>query len=135
VGAFNISNVLAGFSSRGPVIVDGSDRLKPDICGPGVDVRSTLRIDDDAYGTLSGTSMSGPHVVGAVALFLNVWPDLIGNVPQIRSVFEVTANPDITVSPPQTCGGTSSDEIPNNSFGWGRVDVLAAVNGCCSPGR
>src|SRR5204863_3507190 len=28
----------------------------------------------------------------------------------------------------QTCGGTPSTQIPNNSFGYGRVDALAAVN-------
>jgi S-layer family protein len=38
-----------------------------------------------------------------------------------------TANPAVTVSPPQTCGGTASDATPNNSSGWGRVDALAAL--------
>ena len=28
----------------------------------------------------------------------------------------------------QTCGGIPSSQIPNNSFGYGRVDALAAVN-------
>jgi hypothetical protein len=33
----------------------------------------------------------------------------------------------VTVTP-QTCGGTPSTQIPNNSFGYGRIDALAAVN-------
>jgi len=32
------------------------------------------------------------------------------------------------VNPPQTCGGIPNTTIPNNSFGYGRVDALAAVN-------
>jgi hypothetical protein len=39
-----------------------------------------------------------------------------------------TANPAVTVSPTETCGGTPSTQIPNNSFGYGRVDALAVVN-------
>src|SRR5207253_1167579 len=40
--AYNISNTLASFSSRGPVTADGSNRRKPDIGGPGVNVRSSI---------------------------------------------------------------------------------------------
>lgn len=28
------------------------------------------------------------------------------------------------------CGGDNADSIPNNYFGYGRIDVLAAVNVC-----
>src|SRR5207248_5024444 len=38
----NAANTLAGFSSRGDVTVDGSNRLKPNISAPGVNVRSSI---------------------------------------------------------------------------------------------
>ncbi|NJN45081.1 MAG: DUF11 domain-containing protein, partial [Anaerolineae bacterium] len=34
----------------------------------------------------------------------------------------------VSVIPEQTCGGTSSAEIPNNTFGWGRIDAYAAFD-------
>ncbi|HRO72801.1 MAG TPA: S8 family serine peptidase, partial [Saprospiraceae bacterium] len=40
VGATNSSDDIAGFSSRGAVTVDGSNRLKPNVSAPGVSVRS-----------------------------------------------------------------------------------------------
>ena len=40
IGAHDSSGFIASFSSRGPVTVDGSNRLKPDIAAPGVYVLS-----------------------------------------------------------------------------------------------
>jgi hypothetical protein len=37
-----IGDNIAGFSSRGPVTVDGSNRLKPDVSAPGVNIRSSV---------------------------------------------------------------------------------------------
>ena len=54
-GAIDITNTLAGFSSRGPVIRDGSNRLKPNISAPGVNVRSSYSSSDTSYANLSGT--------------------------------------------------------------------------------
>ncbi|HEX9374208.1 MAG TPA: S8 family serine peptidase, partial [Roseiflexaceae bacterium] len=53
VGAIDQDGNLADFSSRGPVTVDGSDRVKPDIVAPGVDVLSAL--PGGTYGPLDGT--------------------------------------------------------------------------------
>jgi serine protease AprX len=65
-GAHDQNGSVASFSSRGPVSVDGSNRLKPDLVAPGVAVLST--IPHDNYGRKSGTSMSSPHVAGAAGL-------------------------------------------------------------------
>jgi hypothetical protein len=126
-GAIDISNVLAGFSSRGPSTFYMPNLLKPNLSAPGVNVRSSTRTSDTSYGNLSGTSMAGPHVVGVVALLWSARPQLVRNIAQTKTILQSTANPVVTVTP-QTCGGTPSTEIPNNSFGFGRVDALAAVN-------
>ena len=127
-GAIDISNVLASFSSRGPSTFYNPNLLKPNISAPGVNVRSSTSTSDISYGNLSGTSMAGPHVVGVVALLWSARPQLTRNIAATKSILQNTANPAVTVSPAQTCGGTTSVQIPNNSFGYGRVDALAAVS-------
>ncbi|PZS06083.1 MAG: hypothetical protein DLM69_00455, partial [Candidatus Chloroheliales bacterium] len=126
-GAYQSSNhVLAGFSSRGPSTYYSPPLLKPEISAPGVGVRSSY--PTNSYASLSGTSMAGPHVVGSVALLWSARPQLERDITTTKQILENTANPNVVVSPVQTCGGTPSNQIPNNSFGYGRVDVLAAVN-------
>lgn len=123
VGANDVGDAMADFSSRGPVLTDGSMRLKPNVTAPGVDTRSSL--NDGGYGELSGTSMAGPHVVGLVALLMSAEPRLIGRVADVRKLVELSAVQTITTV--QTCGGTAVSDIPNNITGWGRVDALNAV--------
>ncbi|MEZ4646884.1 MAG: S8 family serine peptidase [Chloroflexota bacterium] len=123
VAAVNSSDSIASFSSRGPVTVDGSNRMKPDISAPGVNIRSTTR-DGSYQGGWSGTSMAGPHVAGLVALIISANPSLAGNVDAIEQIIAETAVP-LTTS--QGCGGDTSTDVPNNVFGWGRIDALAAV--------
>ncbi|HLF91501.1 MAG TPA: S8 family serine peptidase, partial [Anaerolineales bacterium] len=122
VGSTTNTNTLSGFSSRGPVTVDGSNRLKPDISAPGSGIRSSLR--GGGYGGMSGTSMAAPHVAGLVGLLISANPALAGQVDLVEDIIEQTAVP-VTVSPVQTCGGIPSTEIPNNTFGWGRMDAYA----------
>jgi subtilisin family serine protease len=122
VGATRSDDTLANFSSRGPVLIDGSNRIKPNVAAPGVFVRSSTPID--GYSFFSGTSMAGPHVVGLVALILSARPDLAGNVDLIEDIVEQTA---IFKEDPDNCG-IDGTQRPNNGFGWGRVDALAALN-------
>jgi subtilisin family serine protease len=123
--AYDSSGRLAGFSSRGPVTIDGSGRPKPDLAAPGVRVRSSL--PGGRYGNLSGTSMAGPHVVGVVALLWSARPELVRQVDDTKALLLASANPSLATSFVELCGGISSDFIPNLSFGAGRVDALAAV--------
>lgn len=127
-GAIDSSNTLASFSSRGPSTYYSPNLLKPNISAPGVSVRSSYYSSDTSYTSLSGTSMAGPHVVGVVALLWSAHPELVRDIATTKTILQNTANPGVVVSPVQTCGGISSSSIPNNSFGWGRVDALAAVN-------
>ena len=122
VGASNYEDQMADFSSRGPVLSDLSMRTKPDIVAPGVSVISSSL--DGSYASLSGTSMAGPHVAGLVALMISAEPRLRGQVDLIRDIIQSTAVP---LSTTEACGGIGPEELPNNVFGYGRIDALAAV--------
>jgi serine protease AprX len=129
IGATTSVDTIATFSSRGPVTVDGSNRLKPDLSAPGVGVR-VARPPDAYTASFSGTSGSAPHVTGAVALLLSAAPQLIGHVDATTSLLERTAVP---LTAPQDCGGFSGASVPNPVFGWGRLDVAAAVTASLPP--
>jgi uncharacterized repeat protein (TIGR01451 family) len=119
VGATNSADTIADFSSRGPVTVDGSNRPKPDISAPGVNVRSCF--PGTGYGSSNGTSMATPHVAGLVGLLISAQPALRGQVDEIETLIEQSAVERID----PTCGGDPSG-VPNNTYGWGRIDSLAA---------
>lgn len=122
VGASTPEDTIIGFSSRGSVLVDGSGRTKPNVVAPGVNVRSCVL--DSAYATYNGTSMAGPHVAGAVALLISAAPELAGRVELIEEILEQTAIPIYTE---QTCDSISGNTQPNNTAGWGRIDLWKAL--------
>ncbi len=131
VGATDNMDNIADFSSRGPSILSEDPLnpvLKPNISAPGVDVRSSLR--DGSYDTLSGTSMAGPHVAGLVALIISANPALAGEVDAIENIIEQTAVP---LTTDEACGGDTADQVPNYTYGWGRIDALAAVEAASTP--
>ncbi len=126
VGSTTISDTISSFSSRGPVTVDGSNRLKPDVSAPGSSVRSSF--PGGGYGNLSGTSMAGPHVVGVSAVLMSASPGLVGNVDALETCIRQTATPFTSA---QTCGGVPGSQIPNNTFGHGRVHLPWPVPEIC----
>lgn len=116
---------LASSSSRGPVGVDGSGRRKPDVSAPGTSIRSSF--PGTGYVLMTGTSMAAPHVAGLAALLISANPGLAGQPATLRRIMEETANPSVIVAPEQTCGDIPSTAIPNNQFGWGRINAADAV--------
>jgi len=122
VGASDINGNIAGFSSRGPVMIDSSFRLKPNASAPGVNVRSVIRGGD--FANFSGTSMAGPHMAGLVALIISANPKLAGNVEAIEDILEITAN--ATMSD-QSCGDFDGSKVPNAIFGYGIANAYEAV--------
>jgi hypothetical protein len=126
VGASDSSNRLASFSSRGPVTIDGSGRLRPDVAAPGVSVRSSL--PSGGYAAASGTSMASPHVAGAAALLWAGKPQVRGLVDLSRCLLSQSAATVLTLTVSQTCGGTAVASRPNNMWGYGLVDAFAAIH-------
>jgi serine protease AprX len=123
VGALNTgTDTIASFSSLGPVTRDGSNRTKPDITAPGTNTRSASNTGDNAYTFASGTSMATPHIAGAMALLWSAIPSLQHQIEASRDALDNSAvEIDSAACPP---GGPTP---PNNVYGWGRIDIAAAV--------
>ena len=127
---------MANFSSRGPALtsiccrrpdlaVDRSylDLLKPDIGGPGVDVMAALIADEFStppeFGSLSGTSMSSPHLAGSGALVRAVHPEW--SPAEAKSALMLTADNVVTHKEDGTSPAAPFD------IGSGRVDLTKAA--------
>jgi len=122
VGNTTQSDIINYSSSRGPVLVDGSGRIKPDISAPGTDIYSSVR--DGLFAVKSGTSMAAPHVAGLAALLISAQPQMVGQVDWLEKNILENA---VAITTTQDCGGTVN-QIPNNVYGWGRIDALKTVS-------
>ncbi len=122
VGATNSANQISSFSGRGPVTSDGSNRHKPDISAPGENIRGAVPGGGYQSGW-SGTSMATPHIAAAVALLWQAKPVLIGDINRTEKLLTKSAK---HMKSTQNCGG-SGQHIPNNIFGWGILNIQAAV--------
>jgi subtilisin family serine protease len=92
------------FSSRGPT---GDGRMKPDLIAPGERIISCAAgLEKQRYTTAdaaakglppvlyceqTGTSMAAPHVSGAIAAFLSVRREFIGEPEQVKAIFLANA--------------------------------------------
>jgi subtilisin family serine protease len=117
VGAVSSQDTIASFSSRGPSTWYGANLIKPEVSAPGINVLSSL--PGGTYGESSGTSMATPHVAGLAALMLEADPAL--TVEQIETIIKATARP-------------LGEVVPNNAYGWGRIDAYAAVAAAAQAG-
>jgi serine protease AprX len=127
VGATRNDGSIAPFSLWGPVIVDGSNRMKPDLTAPGVEVRSA--VSGGGYARYSGTSMATPAAAGVAALMMGANPLLIGQPDEVGRLLRASAMPAMHGT---DCGGFSGQASPNPVFGHGRVDAQAAVSAATS---
>jgi len=122
VGATDISESIAYFSSRGPSLLSGGG--KPEVVAPGVDVRSS--VPSGGYESNSGTSMASPHVAGVVALLWSANPTLVRDIAATSAALTSTASDIVDLS----CGG-DDDGDPNNVYGDGRLDAFRACVEFC----
>lgn len=123
IGAVDYNDVAANFTSQGPVTWQDTEfgdyahepdigLIRPDLCAPGVNIKSLDYNNIHGYSELSGTSQATPCVAGVVALMLSKNPEL--TPAQICQILEETA---LKLTPAKS-----------NITGIGRVDALAAVN-------
>ncbi len=101
---------ISYFSSRGPSGCGGEFAMKPEIMAPGTDIYSVRA--SGGYLSASGTSMSGPHVAGVVALMRAANPNV--DVITVKEILMATA---IDLGAP----GEDGD------YGHGFVDAYEAV--------
>ena len=113
---------LTSYSSHGPAR-DG--RTSPDIASPAELIRSALATGSDSFGmevsadglwmtTSGGTSAASPGVAGAVALLLEVHPEL--DLASLRQALAVGATVD-----------ASTGTTPSDAWGWGKLQVDTAL--------
>jgi subtilisin family serine protease len=137
VGASDENDRLAYFSSRGPA----GGIIKPDITAPGWLVRSS--IPGGKYTISAGTSIAAPHISGAVALLWSAFPALIGEIDRTEEILRHSAIP-VTIGQvcgglesqgtPCLCGADSETGMPNNSYGYGVLNVFSAYKEIMEPG-
>jgi hypothetical protein len=131
VGATDNSDNAASFTSQGPTVIWGTTPpyndyayppglTDPDVCAPGVDILSTYYQGDQAYTTMSGTSMATPATAGCIALMLSKNPNLTPR--KVDSILEVCAVRDL--------GPSGKD----NTYGAGRINCSLAVTFTPMPG-
>ncbi len=118
---------ITGFSSRGPSALDGN--YFPDFMAPGENVRSVW---DNDYGYASGTSMAGPHTAALIGLIWSANPALRGQVDLTYQIIQDTVTP-LTGQNGSNCGGDYTVG-PNNDWGYGTIDALAAVQAAIAMG-
>jgi uncharacterized repeat protein (TIGR01451 family) len=114
VGATDEEDEIVSFSSRGP---SPWGEVKPDVSSPGVNIRSTT--PGGGYEAWWGTSMAAPHVAGLAALLLQAKPNL--TIAEMEQAITSTA---LNLGTP----------VPNNDYGWGRIDAYRAVVSVASAG-
>ncbi len=110
-------DVLVGLSSRGPN--RGIDIVSPSLAAPGADIIAALGTDGEtAWGFRSGTSMASPHVAGAAALLMSLYPDW--TPAEVESALMLTASQTVLLED----GVTPSTPFDS---GAGRIDLRAAA--------
>ena len=115
VGALQSATAIAPFSSAGPSSCSGGQF--PALVAPGTGIRSTNSGGFDATN-LAGTSFSAPHVAGALALLLQVAPQLTA-----------TEQANLLTQSADDLGAPGADSI----FGAGSLDLVAAARSLHSP--
>ena len=122
IGAVDYNDAAAYFTSHGPVTWSNTEfgdyaynpgigLIRPDVCAPGVDIKSINYQSNTGYTSMSGTSMATPCAAGCMALMLSK---------------------DINLTPADVCRILEETAVPlaegkSNIYGFGRINVFDAV--------
>ncbi|HJQ91930.1 MAG TPA: S8 family peptidase [Acidimicrobiia bacterium] len=124
-------NTMAAFSSRGPLGAGASDDvIKPDVTAPGVLILAgnsptpTLGAPGELFQSISGTSMSSPHVAGLLALLKQAHP--AWTPAMAKSAIMTTARQDVR----KEDGAARADPF---DFGSGHIDPSGRASAEGSP--
>lgn len=107
---------MSSFSSWGP---SDDGRIKPDVVGNGVWVYSTASSADNAYTSLSGTSMASPNVAGSAALLVDLY-----NTHMITGGMRSSTLKGLIIHTADSLGTPGPDYI----YGWGLVNTKDAAD-------
>lgn len=113
-GIFLGVNINSG-SSQGPA---DDFRIKPDIAGNGSNLFSTFEQSDNDYGSISGTSMAAPNVMGTLLL--------------VQQQYNITNQKFMKAATLKALACHTADDAgnpgPDAVFGWGLLNGLKAVD-------
>ncbi len=119
--------LISSFSSYG---LSPDLDLKPDIGAPGGLIRSTYPLELGGYAILSGTSMSSPHVAGAVALLLQAKPGTPASL--VRTILQNSAEPKVWWGNP---GLGFLDNVHRQGAGMLQIDDAILAPTLITPGK
>ena len=108
--------IFASFSGTGPTD-DG--RIKPDIVADGINLYSTGSASDNAYLTMSGTSMATPTTTGSLALLQQHYHNLHGTYMRASTLKGVVLH---------TADEAGTNPGPDYMFGWGLLNTAKAAS-------
>ncbi|WP_421764917.1 S8 family serine peptidase [Ekhidna sp.] len=120
-GSFN-SVVINSSSSEGPT---DDYRIKPDITGNGTGVYSTYDNADNAYNSISGTSMASPNVTGTLLLLQEHYNNVNG------SFMRAATLKGLAMHTADDAGISGPDVV----YGWGLLNAKAAAEAISDNGN
>ncbi len=109
VGATDLNDIIAPFSSRGPSPL--TNEIKPDLTAPGVAIRSA--INGEGYGYFSGSSIASAHVAGCYAL--------------LQSAFSSYLSLEDAANRLRSYAVDRGAPTPDYDYGYGRLDCYGAL--------
>ncbi len=123
----SVNDIPGGYSDPSQVVVASSSswgptddgRIKPDIVANGIGLYSTSSASDNAYATMSGTSMAAPNATGSLVLLQQLYQDLHNGNPMQSATLK-----GLVIHTADEAGTATG---PDYQFGWGLLNTAKAA--------